>query len=186
MSHDLSTRLPNLGGHLLLAAPSLRDPNFHRSVVLLAMHDAKEGAFGYVLNNPVQHRVADLVRDHKIGDLGNVPVFKGGPVGDDRLSFAALRWREKDHSIQVLPHLAPEAALDELAAGSVVKAFVGYSGWGAGQLERELQQRSWITLDPCPRAVESGEPERLWGDLLRDMGPVFSLIADTPEHVELN
>lgn len=68
-----------LAGHLLLAIPSLRDPNFSRSVVFMAAHSAEEGAFGYVLNRPLGQRVADLLPDQELGALGQIPVFVGGP-----------------------------------------------------------------------------------------------------------
>ena len=91
---------PSLSGQLLLASPALHDPNFARSVVFMAAHNAKEGAFGYILNRPLEQRVADLLPDQDLGSLGEVPVFMGGPVATDKLAFAALHWNKKRRTLR--------------------------------------------------------------------------------------
>src|SRR5689334_5926219 len=65
----------SLSGSLLLAAPSLRDPNFFHTVLLLAAHNTDDGAFGYILNRPLDKRVSDLLEDRELGALAEVPVF---------------------------------------------------------------------------------------------------------------
>ena len=70
--------------------------------------------------------------------------------------------------------------------GEIVRAFVGYSGWGGGQLENEIQQRSWITCQPDDSILRSDNSEQLWTDLLRGMGPWFHLLSRMPDDPGLN
>jgi putative transcriptional regulator len=185
MSHDL-TSPPRLTGQLLLAVPSMRDPNFARTVIFMAAHSVDEGAFGYILNRPLKQRVADLMPDQDLGPLGEVPVFMGGPVGADKLAFVSLRWNRTRKQLKLHTHLSVNDALHELSMGREVRGFVGYSGWGEGQLEKEMERRSWITTTPRKRVITTAKPTQLWGELLEDMGPVFGLMARIPEDVSLN
>jgi putative transcriptional regulator len=178
-----SEELP-LAGTLLLAVPSLRDPSFRRAVVFIAAHDAEEGAFGYVLNRPLHQRVAELLPGENLGPLGEVPVYAGGPVAADKLAFASLRWIGR--TLRCQTHLTVEDALHELGLGREVRGFVGYSGWSGGQIESEIERRSWIITPPSRAVLAPRAPENLWSEVLCELGPVFGLMARTPERVELN
>ncbi|MFZ4763315.1 MAG: YqgE/AlgH family protein [Roseimicrobium sp.] len=175
----------SLSGSLLLAAPSLHDPNFFHTVLLLAAHNAQDGAFGYILNRPLEKRVLDLLEDRNLGALGEVPVFLGGPVGTNKLSFASLNWAAHG-GLEVQTHLSTADALKELEKGSVVRGFVGYSGWSEGQLEGELEQKSWITCRPLASVVTAQEPAALWDTILADLGPYYQLLARMPADPSLN
>jgi putative transcriptional regulator len=185
MPHDLSTP-QEYTGQLLLAVPSLRDPNFSRSVIFLAAHSTDEGAFGYILNRPLRQRVADLMPDAELGPLGNAPVYMGGPVSADKLAFASLRWSRTRRQLQIQTHLSVDDALHEMSLGREVRGFVGYSGWGEGQLEKELERRSWIATVPGKQILNTRQPDSLWREILEGMGPLFGLISRMPEKVELN
>jgi putative transcriptional regulator len=185
MSHDLSTP-HEYSGQLLLAAPTLKDPNFSRSVIFLAAHSSDEGAFGYILNRPLNQRVADLMPDAELGPLGSAPVFMGGPVSSDKLAFASLRWSRAKRQLKIQTHLSVDDALHEMSLGREVRGFVGYSGWGEGQLEREMERRSWIATSPEKKVLTTRHPDSLWHEVLKGMGPLFGLIAGMPEKVELN
>ena len=177
---------PSLSGCLLLAAPTLRDPNFRRTVIFMAAHTSDDGAFGYILNRPLDQKVADLLPDQDLGALGQVPVYIGGPVSTDKLAFASLHWNKKRGTLRCQTHLSVADALHELSMGHEVRGFVGYSGWSEGQLEGELRRRSWITTRArraILKPIDSGE---MWSAILEDMGPLYHLIARTPEKVHLN
>ena len=186
MSDQAPGSVRPLQGTLLLAAPIMRDPNFARSVLFLAAHSKEEGAFGYILNRPLDKVVADLLDDQALGALGQVQVYLGGPVATDKLSFASLQWSEKRLSMTCKTHLSMEDAIHELELGHEVRGFVGYSGWSSGQLERELKHRSWIVAQPEKRVLQMEEPTSLWTDILMSMGPRFQLLAKMPEQPELN
>ena len=176
----------SLSGKLILADPSLRDPGFCRSVLLLTDHEHDGGAMGFILNKPMGKKVSDLIDLEGGGKLGELPVFLGGPVSPDQLTFASLRWEATGENVDFDTHLSSEEALHRLHEGFHVRAFVGYSGWSEGQLESELQQRAWITRKPVPSVVSSDIDETLWGHLLSDMGPYYRLLASTPERPDLN
>ncbi len=185
MPHDLSTP-HEYTGQLLLAVPSLRDPNFSRSVIYLAAHSADEGAYGYILNRPLRQRVADLMPDTELGPLGNAPVFMGGPVSADKMAFASLRWSRALRQLKIQTHLSVDDALHEMSLGREVRGFVGYSGWGEGQLEKEMERRSWIATAPGKHVLTTEQPDALWQEVLVRMGPLFGLIAGIPDRVDLN
>lgn len=174
------------GASLLLAAPSLRDPNFFHTVLLLASHTVEEGAFGYILNRPLDKRVGDLLEDDNLGPLADVPVFLGGPVGTNKLSFAALDWNAKKRELKVQTHLSTEQAIIEIEQGRTVRGFVGYSGWSEGQLENELEQKSWITCPARSSVITNKKPDELWAAILDDLGPYYKLLARMPNDPSLN
>lgn len=177
---------PSLSGNLLLASPAMRDPNFARSVVFMAAHNEKDGAFGYILNRPLEQRVSDLLPDQDLGALGDVPVFMGGPVATDKLAFAALQWNKRRRTLRCQTHLSVADALHALSLGHDVRGFVGYSGWSGGQLENELEHRSWITTKAKPLVLTAKKPTALWSAILEEMGPVYKVMAKMPEDVSLN
>lgn len=175
-----------LTGTLLLASPAMKDPNFARSVVFMAAHNKKDGAFGYILNRPLDQRVGDLLPSQDLGDLGEVPVFMGGPVATDKLAFAALHWNQRKGTLRCQTHLSVNDARKALKLGHDVRGFVGYAGWSGGQLEGEIERRSWITTHARPMVLTVETPTRLWGAILHEMGPVYGLMADSPDDVGLN
>jgi putative transcriptional regulator len=173
-------------GSLLLASPAMDDPNFSRTVIFMAAHNPKDGAFGYILNRPLEQRVEDLLPDENLGDLGGVPVFMGGPVATDKLAFAALHWNKRKGTLRCQTHLSVTDALQALKLGHEVRGFVGYAGWTGGQLENEIQRRSWITTKAKPLVLTLEKPATLWGAILHDMGPLFGLMAGVPENLRWN
>lgn len=177
---------PVITGSLLLASPSMDDPNFARTVIFMAAHSQKDGAFGYILNRPLDQRAGDLLPEQNLGVLGDVPVFVGGPVATDKLSFAALHWNKRKRTLRCQTHLSVPDALKALKLGHEVRGFVGYSGWTGGQLEGEIQRRSWITAQARPLVLTVDPPDALWEAMLHAMGPVFALMAGMPENVKWN
>ncbi len=175
-------------GLLLAAHPTLRDPNFRRSVLFLSTHESNLGAFGFVLNHPLGKTAADLLPEHGQRELlGRIPVFLGGPVGHDQLSFARVEFGapKTDGRFQSNLSLDEVAALAEERPGSV-RAFVGYSGWSAGQLEGELEQKSWVLVKPDSRSGPPLAHERVWYKIMNALGPVYKLLAAVPDDISLN
>lgn len=175
-----------LAGQLFLATPSLRDANFCRSVVYMAAHCASEGAFGYILNRPLDQRVADLLPDEQFGPLAEAPVFIGGPVAADKMAFASLHWQARGRQFKCRTHLSVEDAAKALKRGHKVVGFIGYCGWGKGQLESELQQRCWISTAPSRLQIDCPEPASLWSETLMQMGPIYRVMARLPDAFDLN
>ena len=141
----------NLAGQLLIAEPRLADPNFRRSVVLVLAHDA-EGALGVVLNRPTEVPACEVVEElGALVDASDV-LHDGGPVQRDGVvvlaDFAEPEESERlvVGSVGMLSDLSEPERLSESVRR--VRAFAGYAGWAAGQLEGELQREDWF-LEPA-------------------------------------
>ena len=175
----------SLAGQVLLAHPSLEDANFRRTAVLLHHHAARQGALGVVLNRPLGRTLADLDGRFARGPLAAVPAHEGGPVHPDRLALGA--WRLAPDGLSDLRFGIDEAAAARLAADPAIRlrAYVGHSGWSAGQLENELRLNAWVVvdLDPAAEAL-AGEP--LWKRWLGRARPDLRLLAESPGDLGLN
>ena len=176
-----------LEGVLLIAHPNLLDPNFRRTVLFLVSHDAEDGALGVVLNRPSGKTVADVLDVPGLGPLGRIPVFLGGPVSTDRLTFAAFHWVRESQTVECRLNVeleeAKELALDHEV---VVRAFVGYAGWSGGQLEGELEQKNWVVQKPDREVLDPESCKQMWVDTMRNYGPWFRLLAEAPDDPSVN
>ena len=177
----------SLQGKLLVSSPALVDPNFRKTVVLIAHHD-DDGAMGLVLSRP-----SDVPAEEAIPALdgipgGTDPVFVGGPVQPD--AFMALaEFEDVDEaaapifgSIGFMP---AESEPEELAVRRV-RVFAGYAGWGAGQLEAELAEPSWIVVDAEADDAFADNPDELWRSVVARKGKAFSFLETMPFDPGLN
>jgi putative transcriptional regulator len=187
----------SLRGSLLVAAPQLLDPNFRRTVVLIADHN-DEGAMGVILNRPSGMTVADAAPDLEPFVDSDSPIFAGGPVQPTSgVILAEVTGAQGDPddapfamSDPVFDDIVLVPGLGELAdvvdSAGRIRVFAGYAGWGPGQLDGELEREDWI-LDPAlPSDVFSEEPEALWGDVLVRKGGQYALLARMPDDPSLN
>ncbi len=177
---------PSLAGQLLVAHPGMLDPNFRRSVLFLSAHDKEDGAIGVIINRPLDKQVSELVSDDPPEGLADVPVFLGGPVGTNELMFAAFDWNG-GNGLSLNQNVAIEAT-QKMAEKDrhAIRAFVGYAGWGAGQLENELQQNAWLLQKPERAALAPDRLPQLWFDIMRGLGPWFKMLAAAPDDPSLN
>ncbi len=177
----------SLAGSLLVAHPSLLDSNFCKSVIFLSTNDGEEGSFGLVLNRPAGRTVADLLPDADLDKLGSVPVFIGGPVAVDQLTFAAFRWDADARKLQCQHHLPLEEAQSAIASRKcIVRAFIGYAGWSKGQLEAELAHTAWMVTQPDRETLRASRAATIWREMLSGFGPWFRLVAEAPEDPSRN
>ena len=178
-------------GTLLIAEPFLKDPNFMRTVVLICRHNATEGSFGFTLNKLYDQTLDELIPGLEGFDF---TVFQGGPVQMDTL-----------HYIHQYPELLPDCqpvgegiywggdfeTLKELIkTGEVdrekIKFFLGYSGWGTGQLQDEMGHNSWLTVKATPQLVFSTEMDELWKVILLALGGKYEMMIHFPTDPQLN
>ena len=159
----------------LIAIPQLGDPNFLRSVVLLLEHGA-EGALGLVVNHPTSLDLWTFAREQGLpchSKSKGVPVFRGGPVEPSR---GLILHDDRAHNErEVLPGLFVSGSVDTLshlmADGSRrMRLLLGYAGWGPGQLEREMAQGSWLTVEADAKHVLETPPAETWTAVLKEMG----------------
>jgi putative transcriptional regulator len=175
----------SLHGQLLLAAPSLRDGIFDRSVILLAEHSADQGAFGLIMNQPTGHTVGDFLKEKQFAPLLKIAVHQGGPVAREHLTFSAFWWQEAQLR-WALRISADDAIQHAHRPGTLVRAFIGYSGWTAGQLEGELRRHSWIATRPATSFLGLSHDRNLWAEILRNMSPFHRILAASPDQPNLN
>ncbi|HEY4312503.1 MAG TPA: YqgE/AlgH family protein [Pirellulales bacterium] len=156
--------MESMQGFLLVASPALEDPNFRKTVVLVVRHSADEGTLGLVLNRTTTTSMKELWQRMEQDDCScEAPLSLGGPCEGPLM---ALHTDAAIAEFEVLPGLYFSASSDQLRAlVSVprpdVRFFFGYSGWGAGQLEMELQAGAWRTEPTALRHVFALHQE-LW------------------------
>jgi putative transcriptional regulator len=178
----------SLKGQLLIAGPTLLDPNFRRTVVLVGEH-TDEGALGVVLNRPSEATVEEAVPE--LGALvdGAAAVHFGGPVQPSAIVVLADFVDPERAGSLVLDSvgfLPAEVDPDELGELRRARVFAGYAGWGQGQLDGELDEGSWIVEPARADDVFTNEPEALWANVLRRKGGPFSVLSLMPYDPSLN
>lgn len=171
-------------GRLLVATPVLGDPNFDRTVVLVLEHE-HEGAIGLVLNRPSETDVAEPMPEWD--DVAATPsvIFVGGPVAQTAVIGLA---RHAGRAARGWHPLLGGVGIVDLADGpegvgppiEQLRLFAGYAGWGADQLEAEIDAGAWWVVDAWPEDVLSPEPQRLWTDVLRRQPGRLALYAHFP------
>jgi putative transcriptional regulator len=180
--------MDSLKGQLLISAGGLYDPNFRHTVVLIGEHNA-EGALGVVLNRPMELAVADVVDVLAPLVPPGEPIFQGGPV---QLESVVILGDFLDPSasdllvLDTVGFLTGEVPADVADVLRRARVYAGYSGWGAGQLEREMSEGSWLVEPALPEDVFTDEPELLWSRVVRRKGPDFGALSRMPYDPRMN
>jgi putative transcriptional regulator len=182
--------MDSLRGKLLLASPTMTDPNFSRSVVLIAEH-TEEGAMGLVLNRPAATTVEEAVPDLAWLASGDALVFVGGPVAETAVIVLAEFDRPEVAGALVeddLGFIGTDADDPEALEGAIRRArvFAGHAGWGPGQLEGELEEEAWIVEPPRREEIFSEDAQGLWAAVLRRKGRRYALLSTMPLDPSLN
>lgn len=185
--------MQSLTGQLLVATPSLRDPNFERTVVLLVAHE-EGGALGVVLNRATEVPVSDVLGPW--GTLARDPavVFEGGPVQpESAICLARTRpgtapprrgFHRVSGAVGTVDLSGDPDTLREAVEG--VRVFAGYAGWSPGQLEGEIATGSWFVFDALPGDAFVPRPDDLWPMVLRRQGGIMAAVAMFPSDPALN
>ncbi|MFQ5668071.1 MAG: YqgE/AlgH family protein [Candidatus Binatia bacterium] len=167
----------SLAPTLLLAMPQMMDPNFARSVVLLCKH-GKEGAMGLVVNQPTDALASSLVAlDPPPKRDSGLDIWVGGPVEPERgwLLFGYDPGTSESISVGHGLYLSASAdALRQLIEGDPDgrvdhRLFLGYAGWGGGQLEAELAASAWLTAEASHELIFSTPADRMWEAAIRSL-----------------
>jgi putative transcriptional regulator len=176
-----------LQGKLIVSSPSLIDPNFRKTVVLIAHHD-EEGALGLVLSRPSDVAAAEAVPVLDGLPGAKDPVFVGGPVQPDAFMVLAEFEDVDDAAAPIIDGLGFMPADAEPADLAIkrLRLFAGYSGWGSGQLEDELAEDSWIVVDAAADDAFADDPDVLWRTVVQRKGGSFSLMENMPFDPGLN
>jgi len=172
----------SLAPAFLVSMPQMMDENFARTVVLLCKH-SEEGAFGLVVNRPLVTTGRVVVNlDPPVETDRELQVWVGGPVEPERswilvgpgsdetpgdVELRGMRIAEGLY-LSTSPHLLQR--LLQPSPPEFARLIIGYSGWGAGQLEEELNASSWLMSDVDPDVIFRTPPERMWETAIRRLG----------------
>jgi putative transcriptional regulator len=180
----------SLKGQLLIASPSIHDPNFRRAVIYMTEH-GDEGAMGLVLNRAAETTVGEAVPELAWLTDRDAVVHVGGPVAPQSVVVLAefeepeLSALLVDEDLGFLP-----AEVDDVSALSSAlgrrRVFAGHAGWGPGQLEAEMEEESWIVEPATREDVFTTEPDELWSIVLRRKGQEYALLSTMPMDPSLN
>lgn len=176
---NLTTGVPECGS-LLVAEPFLQEECFNHAVILLIDHGEGYASMGLTLNKQAGYRLGDIVSD--VNKDIDVPVYSGGPVGDDRMFYLHTLPGLFNDSIEIADGLYIggdySQVIDYVNAGyptdGLLRFYVGYSGWEPGQLEKEIEQNVWAVTKPADyRELLAASPASLWHNTVRSMGPRY-------------
>ncbi|HMU70962.1 MAG TPA: YqgE/AlgH family protein [Chitinophagales bacterium] len=178
-------------GHLLISEPFMADPNFKRTVVLLCEHMQDTGTVGFILNKSLNVKVCDALMDF---DIVQSELFYGGPVAQDTLHYLHRFGDKIEESFHVIDDIYWggnfEQIGDMLREGTLnpdhIKFFLGYSGWSPGQLEEEMDEKSWLLSKAKGHYVFDIGRSELWKTVLNDLGGDYKMITNYPEDPRLN
>ncbi|WP_103019593.1 YqgE/AlgH family protein [Salinibacter altiplanensis] len=177
-------------GTLLISAPMMQDPNFRRAVVLICEHNDREGTFGLILNRELDVQLGDVLDEYVTYDPS---LYMGGPVQRETLHYLHMRddipggvvlpgdvtWGGDFETVQRLAK-GGDAAPDDL------RFFLGYAGWGPGQLDDEIGEEAWIPAPGAAEFVFDTSPDSLWRTILRRMGGEYAVLANFPDDPRMN
>jgi putative transcriptional regulator len=177
-------------GILLIADPFLKDPNFMRTVVFLCDHH-DEGTLGFVINKQIDQTLDELMD----GFEGfKIPVFYGGPVQMDTIHFLHQYPDKIEGGMKVMDNVYWGGDFETLAAMmkngeadmNKIRFFIGYSGWGDGQLDEELKEKSWLTVEATRKLIFHADPDEVWKDSLKHLGGEYEMMVNYPIDPQLN
>lgn len=169
-----STLSPGAGS-LLVALPSLADPNFARTVVYLFGHDDEDGTIGVILNRPSPLTLQEHLPEMADRTVAPPVVFIGGPV-------------QREIAVTVCEGIDGPLIInsDDQVGFDRCRVYSGYSGWGVGQLEAELTEGAWLVVPSAPDDIFCSDPDDLWSAVLRRQGGRIGLMASYPRDVSAN
>ncbi|EOD80532.1 UPF0301 protein YqgE [Grimontia indica] len=182
----------NLKNHFLVAMPSMADERFQHSVVYMCEHN-EDGAMGLVINQPINISIAKMLDQIEVEREQDVthpvsldqPVLFGGPVSEDRGFVLHKNLKLYGSSIQLSDELTVTTSKDILSILGTTEepeqfiVALGYAGWDAGQLEQELAENSWLTIEADPKVIFDTPINERWEKALKQMGiDALNLSAD--------
>lgn len=175
---------------LLISEPVLQDYYFERSVVLLADHN-EEGSYGVIINKPIDLHLNEVISDFNDFDT---KMMLGGPVRPDNLYYLHTYGDLVEDSIEVIDGVywggdfekIKELIADKRIDPKGIIFYLGYSSWEPEQLNRELNENTWVVVDASKELVFNNEPKKIWSDILKRLGDDYAIWANHPIDPILN
>lgn len=181
---------PLIPGTILLSEPFMDDPNFIRSVCLMVSHIKNEGSFGLILNKKSEYVLSDFINDSLPFEF---TFYTGGPVALDTIFFLHDNELALSHAKKINEELYWNGDFNELLEKlktckekpKQLQFFLGYSGWDAGQLRKEIIENTWIVNNDFKLLLDQTE-DQLWQSILKDMGGIYKQFSTYPIDPSLN
>lgn len=182
-------------GRILISEPFLNDFYFKRAIVLLAEHNM-DGSFGLVLNKTTDLKLSDIITSKEIviPKEFNANVYIGGPVKTDSLFFIHTRNDVISNSLKIMEGIYWGGDINELVRLMKKKAlkpdeirfYAGYSGWEPHQLDRELEEHSWVVAKTNASFLLKNDPEILWKKAVLNLGDEYAEWINYPIDPRMN
>jgi len=177
-------------GRLLISEPSLQDFYFRQSVVLLAEHN-DEGSFGLIINKPIDIKLNEVTKDFPYAD---VDLYLGGPVKTDSIFYIHTLGDTIENSLKIMDGLywggdlalIKEMLILKQLSKKNIRFFIGYSGWGSKQLEKELEENSWVISKTRAEYIINENPVKMWSKYIRSFGDDYAIWANYPQDPSMN
>lgn len=175
----------------MIATPDIEQGIFFRAVVLICEHNLN-GSFGLVINKSLDFELPEEILNTSQVVNKNVHIRAGGPVQTNQMMLLHTSLDIPQQTLEVCPgvHLGGDLQFlqDALADenGPDIHLCFGYAGWGAGQLEREFLDGHWFVHPASEKYIFHTPPEKLWQQLLREMGGKYAALSMIPEDLSLN
>jgi putative transcriptional regulator len=178
-------------GRVLVSVPFLRDIFFKKSIILLTDYNNESGAFGFILNKPYDYKLHEILDSIPESDI---KVSYGGPMSNDSLHFIHTLGEIVPGTIQISNKLYWggdfNTVLEMIRAHKLnddnIRFFLGYSGWGKGQLEKEIIKNSWLVSNVNEKHIMKNKQESFWNKVLKNMGEKYEIWSNFPEDPTLN
>lgn len=194
MEPGLPAQPDSLVGYFLIAETELQDPNFFRTVVFI-IHHTEEGAFGLVINRKSEVTVGSVIEGIDEAALAEMPLYVGGPVQQNYVfclhggvpeRYRSEHGEEPAGGIFFEPsfqHVIDYASTEDFGMLSeadrpAIRVFAGYSGWGPGQLESELEEGAWLIHPAFSEVIFAEDPSQGWKDVLSRKGSFYRIVAE--------
>ena len=177
-------------GRILISEPFLPGNYFNRDIILLVAH-GKKGSVGFILNKKLDFQIQDYISGF---DDFEADVYMGGPVSTDSIYFIHRRSDLIPGSIPVLGDICWGGDFEEMKRlinlgiiqAAEVRFFLGYSGWDAGQLDREIRENSWLVNNVEGQMVMRDLGAESWMDFVKKVGKRYRIWENFPENPSLN
>ena len=177
-------------GILLIADPFLKDPNFKRTVIFVCEHQ-EAGSFGFVLNKLIEQTLDELMTGF---DGFPIPIYYGGPVQMNTIHFLHQYPDQILGGLEVSKGIYWGGDFEKLSAMvknneidlRKLRLFIGYSGWSNGQLDDELEEKSWLTVTATSELIFHKQPNDIWRDSLKHLGGEYEMMINFPTDPQLN
>ena len=177
-------------GRLLISEPSLSDPTFFKSVILLTYHNSQE-SIGLILNQPTKIEIRDIFKEISSSEF---PLYIGGPVAKNSIQFIHTLGEKINNSVEIANGIYWGGNFKEIIrlinngkiSNKDIRFFAGYSGWEANQLNQEIEENNWIISVAKKETCMQYSNHNLWSNIIKTKESKYAIWTNMPTNPHLN